>query len=280
MSPPVAESYFGAVDRSRAGLAASKIGRGFLRLILVARDLGAFFLITLSVIITKSNVASKMMHPMMRREMTRAGVRLLPMAAFMALGIGFLVIGQSVALLTRVGAQELTGKIMVAVVIRELGPAVTALLMLSKIGTATVIELGTARAMGEIEALEALGIDPVHYLVAPRVCGMALSTFALTVYSILLSLAGGYLFAFLQNVPLTPEVYLSQIANALRWSDFILLALKTAVFGGVISMTCCYEGLARPLTLGEVSEATTRAVMQSVVLCVVFDGIFLIQTLV
>ena len=130
MRSRAAASYAGIASDTRGGSAATRFGRVFLRAMVVARDLGAFFLITRAVVLTKFNVASKVMHPMMRREMTRAGFKLLPMAAFMALGLGFLVIGQSVALLTQVGAQDLTGTIMVTVIIRELGPAVTALLML------------------------------------------------------------------------------------------------------------------------------------------------------
>ena len=74
-------------------------------------------------------------------------------------------------------ANNLLGSIMVIVVVRELGPLLTALLVLARVGTANVVELGTARAMGEVEALEALGIDPVHYFVVPRVVGMAVGFF-------------------------------------------------------------------------------------------------------
>lgn len=264
----------------RAGLGwARRLGRGVLSALSTARGLGAFFLITLGVGLTKRQVARTLVGPMARREMVRVGVKLLPMVAFMSMGLGFLVIGQTITLLTKVGAQDLMGSVMVAAVVRELGPAVTALLMLSKVGTAAVVELGTARALGEVEALEALGVDPVHFLVIPRVLGMALSNFALTIYCLLMTLAGGYLIAFIQNVPLTPASYLAQLAKALSPADFLLVTLKTLAFGGVIAMTCCYEGLARPLSLPEVSEATTRAVMNSVVLCVLIDAVFLIQLL-
>jgi len=269
-----------AVPLRAGGGWALRAGGSFFELLRTARGLGAFFLISLGVGVTKRGVARGLIYPMARREMARVGVKLLPMVAFMSVGMGFLIIGQAVSILTRVGAQDLTGSIMVAVVVRELGPAVTALLMLTKVGTGAVVELGTARALGEVEALEALGIDPVHYLVIPRIVGMALSNFALTIYCILMTLAGGYFVAFLQNVPLAPGVYVEQIARSLQWIDFVLVTLKTLVFGGVIAMTCCYEGLAQPLRLAEVSEATTRAVMTSVVLCVFFDAIFLLQMLI
>src|SRR5260370_23398903 len=140
---------------------------------------------------------------------------------------------------------------MVIVVVRELGPLLAGLLVLARIGTANVVELGTARAMGEVEALEALGIDPVHYLVMPRVLGMALGVFSLTVYLILGSLASGYLWAFLQDVPLRPSDYFRQLAGALSGLDFALLALKTLSFGFIIALVTCYHRLAQPSRLDE-----------------------------
>src|SRR5512140_3592465 len=119
---------------------------------------------------------------------------------------------------------------MVLVVVRELGPLLSALLVLARIGTANVVELGTARATGEVEALEALGIAPIHYLVVPRVLGMALGVFGLTVYLILGALLSGYLWAFIQGVPLRPDDYLHQLAGALSGLDFALLAIKTLAF--------------------------------------------------
>lgn len=213
---------------------------------------------------------------MIRAQVHRAGVRLLPITSFVALALGLVVIGQTVSLLSRVGATKYAGTIMVTAVVRELGPLITALLVLARVGTAIVIELGTARALGEVEALEALGIDPIHYLVLPRVAGLALSIFALTVYLILMSLFAGYLFAFLQDVPLMPGDYFSQLAASLHWEDFVLLALKTWSFGSVIAVVTCYHGLARPLRIEEVAEATTRAVVESLVVCTLVDAMFIV----
>jgi phospholipid/cholesterol/gamma-HCH transport system permease protein len=198
------------------------------------------------------------------------------MVSFLAFALGLVIIGQTVSLLQRVGAEKYAGLVMVSVVVRELGPLVTALLVLARVGTAIVIELSTNRAMGEIEALEALGIDPIHYLVMPRVLGLAISIFCLTVYLIIMALLSGYLFAFLQDVPLRPGEYFSQLADSLRWEDFLLLALKTLSFGVVIAVVTCYQGLARPVRLEEVSEITTNAVVESVIACVVLDAIFIV----
>ena len=190
--------------------------------------------------------------------------------------LGFLVIGQTASLAQKVGVVNYIGTVMVVVIVRELGPLLTAILVLARVGTANVIELGMSRARGEVEALEALGIDPVHYQVVPRVIGMALSIFALTVYVILGVLISGYLWIFLQDVPLLPGDYFRGLARALQGLDFVLLALKTFSFGLIISLITCYHGLARPLQMEDVSRAAVRAVAQGVIACVLVDAVFII----
>ena len=114
----------------------------------------------------------------------------------------------------------------------------------------------------------------MHYLIVPRVVGMAIGTFALTVYLIIGALVSGYVWAFLQDVPLRPDQYFNQLATSWSWIDFALLALKTIAFGAVIAMVTCYHGLAQPLQL-EVSRATVRAV-EAVIGCVLMDALFII----
>jgi phospholipid/cholesterol/gamma-HCH transport system permease protein len=210
------------------------------------------------------------------RQLYRAGLGVLPMIMFLALALGLIIIGQTVSLLTRVGANQYLGTVMVTVVVRELGPMLTALIVLLRTGTATVVELGTARALGEVEALEALGIDPIHYFVVPRVLGMGLGSFALTIYMILGALLSGYLWAFIQDVPLTPADYFRQLADSLRWVDFVVLALKALMFGAAIAVVTCYQGLAQPLRLEEVPRATVRAVAQAVIAIALTDAFFII----
>ncbi len=252
------------------------LGRKLFDFLLTLQGLGAFALITLGVIVRKYGVAVNLLHPRIRQEISRSGLALLPMFCFVALALGFLIVGQTVTTLAKVGASSYLGSTMVIVVVRELGPLLAAMLVLARVGTANVIELGTARALGEIEALEALGIDPVHYLIMPRVIGMALGIFSLTIYLILGALSSGYLFAFLQGAPMTPGDYFQQIAEALNWLDFALLALKTLAFGFFIAIVTCYHGLAQPLRLEDVSRVTVRAVSQGVIVCVAIDAVFIV----
>lgn len=277
---PEVESSSLPAPAARAGWSrfyADLVGRRVFAFLLALHGIGAFALITLGVLLRKFGVARAVFRPLVAREIHRAGVALTPMFLFAAVTLGFLVIGQTVSVLTRVGAaSNLLGDVMVIVVVRELGPLLTAFLVLARVGTANVVELGTARAAGEVEALEALGIDPVHYFVVPRVIGMAVGVFALTVYLIIGALGSGYLWAFVQDVPLQPADYLNQLASALTYLDFVLLALKTATFGFIIAIVTCYHGLAQPLQMDQISRATVRAVAQGVIACVLLDALFII----
>lgn len=255
---------------------ADYLGRKLFVFLLTVQGLAAFALITLGVILTKNRVAKNLIRPRIRQEIVRAGVALVPMFFFVALALGFVVVGQTIAALALAGQMTFLGSTMVIVIVRELGPLIAAMLVLTRVGTANVIELGTARAVGEVEALEALGIDPVHYLIVPRVIGMALGIFSLTVYLILGALASGYLFAFLEDAPLTPGDYFKQLAAALSGMDFVMLALKTLAFGFFIAIVTCYHGLAQPLRLEDVSRVAVRAVTQGVIVCVLIDALFIV----
>ncbi|MEY2409842.1 MAG: phospholipid/cholesterol/gamma-HCH transport system permease protein [Verrucomicrobiota bacterium] len=256
------------------------LGHKLLRFLGTVQGLVAFLLITLGVLGTNFRVARPVIRPLLLKHLARAGLYLLPMTTFLALALGLVVIGQTVSQLTRFGVTQLLGTVMVSAIVRELGPLLAAGLVLCRAGAANVVELGTARAQGEVESLESLGIDPIHYLVVPRVVGMAVGMFALTVYLIIGSILSGYLWAFAQDVPLRPGDYFRQLAEALNGLDFLLLAAKTFAFGTAISVITCYHGLAQPLALSGVSRATVRAVGQSLIACAIIDAVFIIVYLV
>ncbi len=244
------------------------------------RGLLAFALITLGVMISKRRKSTQVIHPLIWEQVIRSGVALLPILLFLSCALGLVIIGQTVTLTNRVGAQGYLGGVMVSVVVRELGPLLAALVVLIRTGTATVIELGTARSSREVEALEAIGIDPIHYLVVPRLLGMSLGVFCLTVYGILAALVSGYLWAFVQEIPILPGAYFSQLAAALHPLDFLALGIKSICLGLLIALVSCYHGLAHPLRVEDLPNAAMKALSQGVVLCVVVDALFLILYLI
>ncbi len=257
------------------------VGRWIIHSLDVLRELAAFTVITLTVSVTKFNASRQVVHPLIFAQIWNAGLRLLPMVGFIGAALGLVIVGQTVGVLATFGAQGYIGTVMVTVLVRELGPLLTAVIVLARAGTVNVVELGTMRALGEIEALESLGIDPIHYLVMPRMIGLSVAVFCLATYLVLIAIVCGYLFmfAFLQDVPLTLGQYLAQFNNALHWEDFALFALKTALFGCIIAVVNCYHGLARPLRVEDVSQATARAVVESVMGCVLLDAIFIVAYL-
>jgi phospholipid/cholesterol/gamma-HCH transport system permease protein len=268
-----------AADALRLTLApwsfAGSVGRALCQAGNTTKELAAFALIILGVIVTKFRVARDVTMPSIRRELARTGVQAVPLFLFISAAFGVVVVGETISWLSKAGViSSLLGRVMVVVVVRELGPLFTALLVLARSGTRNVIELGTTRALGELEALEALRIDPIHYLVMPRVIGMSLAVFSLTVYFIIGTLISGYLFAFVNNVPLLPNDYYQQLTGSLSGLDFVVLALKSSLFGGIIAVITCFHGLAHPLRLEEISRATIRAVVQSVIACVLLDAAF------
>ena len=200
----------------------------------------------------------------------------MPLIGLLGVALGLLVVGQAVALLRQVSAQQYMGTVMVTVVIRELGPLLTAFLLAARVGTATVVELGALRMAGRVEHVERLGAGMVRELVTPRVRALTVATVCLTVYLMAVALASGYLVAFLQGVPLQGGVYCRQLADAIHWMDFVLVTVKAALFGLVIGVVSCYHGLERLARMEDVSQATTRAVVESWGGCVLVDALFLV----
>lgn len=248
-------------------------GRRALASVDTVKGLIAFALIAVVALVSKRRTARPLIRSLVVEQVAQNGLRLLPLGLAVAAAFGLVVVGQIVALLTQLGATQLIGPLVVMVVIRELAPLITAFLVLGRSGTNTVVQLGTSRALGEVEALEALAIDPIHYLVVPRIIGLATAVLALTVYLIMGTLGFGFVFVFLSDVPLTLETFAGEIAGSLSWFDFLLLGFKTAGFGTIIAVATCYAGLARPLTLAEVAPASTQGVVLGIAGCLLLDAV-------
>ena len=240
----------------------------------------AFTLITMATGFQKWTVAPRVIHPLIREQIHRTGVRLLPLVCILGFGLGFIVLGQVLVLLVQNGQVKLYATIMAPLVIRELAPLAAALIVLMRVGTAMVADLGTARATGQIEALEALGIDPIHLLVVPRVIGMTVSVLALTLYLVMISLLGGYLMGFVRGSSLGLDEYFGSVVGALSWMDFPLLGMKTLLLGSANALIICYRGLAEPLRLEQIGDVTARTVAQCLVASLVIDAVFLSSYLV
>lgn len=198
------------------------------------------------------------------------GWQAMPLISVIALATGAIVILQSSLQLTYFGSASLLGDILVVVLVREVGPLITALIVIARSGTAVASELGNMRANLEIEALKSLGINPLSYIVFPRVVGGIISVLCLAFYFSVISLIGGFAISrLLQEMPL--GFYLESLANALSWYDVFLFALKNSFSGMIIFLVSCHQGLSVGISLHEVPQATTRAVVNSVTYVIVFN---------
>ncbi len=184
--------------------------------------------------------------------------------SLIALMVGISIVVQTQVLLTAVGQTQLLGPVLVAVVIREVGPLLTNFVVIGRSGTAIATELGNMRVNGEVHVLDAQGLDPFVYLVATRVLGVAVSVFCLTIVFVVVSFMSGYLAGTLLGATaMPPGQFVNTVFGALTKADVWNLLIKTLVPGLLTGAICCTEGLSVGPAVTEVPQAATRGVVRS-----------------
>lgn len=186
--------------------------------------------------------------------------------------LSYLTISTAIAQLDKVGASELIGKLMVVAIVRELGPLITAIAIVGRSGTAITAELATNTVLGEVRALEGMGIDPYHYLVLPRLFGCVVSVCSLMVLFDVVSIFGGYLAAaFIAGM--SGSRYLGIVLANLTTQDVVLTVLKGLLFGLVIGIIPSYEGLSVRRGPTEIPQAVIRGTVHSLALIFVLAAV-------
>ena len=204
------------------------------------------------------------------RQVIFTGVDALPVVTFIALLIGLLVIIQAGTTLPLVGAGALLAHIVVVTIVRELGPLITAFIVVWRSGTAITTELGNMRVGREIDALEAMGISLIRFLVMPRLVGAIIAVVCLTVYFDVMAILGGFLVAKIKlTIPLA--VYIEDVEASLSFTDLYITVIKAVLFGFTIAIICSYHGLSVVSSSTEVPQQTTRAMLNTVTICLVLD---------
>jgi phospholipid/cholesterol/gamma-HCH transport system permease protein len=179
--------------------------------------------------------------------------------------LSYLTISATVAQLDKVGASELIGRLMIVVIVRTLGPLLTAIAIVGRSGTAITAELATNTVLGEVRALEGMGIDPFHYLVLPRLFGCVVSVCTLIVLFDVISVFGGYLAAaFIAGM--SASRYLSIVLAYLTTQDVVLTVVKGLIFGLIIGVIPSYEGLSVRRGPTEIPQAVIRGTVHSITL--------------
>jgi phospholipid/cholesterol/gamma-HCH transport system permease protein len=205
------------------------------------------------------------------RQIYFTGVEALGTVALIAALLGIVIITEVASL---IGSNaELTGKILVWTVVRELGPLLTATLIVARSCTAVASELGSMKLNGEVSHLITMGIDPYGYLLVPRILGMTIAVVLLTVYFQLCSIAGGLVFSSQLFLHIEFLRHLQGIFAELRVFDIAISLLKSLVFGILLSAGSCYHGFRVKASLTEIPQVTAVAVIQSLFLMFVIDGL-------
>ena len=196
----------------------------------------------------------------------------IPLVALLAGILSFLVIQMSIRELGQFGTAELIGKLLVVTIVRQLGPMLTAIAVVARSGTAISAELATNTVLGEVRALEAIGIDPNHYLVLPRILGCTIAVTLLIVLFDVVALWGGFLAASVEGM--SGGRYLANVLASLGTADVLLTIGKGLVFGFIIGLLPSFHGLHVARTPTEIPRAVIRGTVSSIALIFVVTAIF------
>ncbi len=199
------------------------------------------------------------------------GVEIFPILFVVATLFGTIVIIEVMTMMGKMGFSDVVGNVMVAVIIRELGPILTAFLIAGRSGASLTTYIGSMVIDSEVDALATMGVDPVRYLVMPGLIGGTIATMIMTVMFSASAIGAGYLvikaiIALSGNaihLQLTWSYLSSEILNALSLTDFIYIALKPLVFGCIITTNACYQALNIPRDIRQVPKATGKSVIKS-----------------
>jgi phospholipid/cholesterol/gamma-HCH transport system permease protein len=200
------------------------------------------------------------------------GVEALSVVSLVALSIGAVIIVEGGTILPRFGQTSLMYTILIVVITRELGPILTAFIIIARSGTAIATELGNMVVSHEVEAYVSVGISPISYLVVPRVLGVTISMIALTIYFNFFGLFGSYLVSQLVK-PVPVVEYFRALLRAFQARDLISTLVKAGVFGVIVSVVATFQGFKVGSSVTEIPRAAIKAVGQGFVLCFLADAL-------
>lgn len=252
-----------------------RLGRALLERARVLFELWKIVFYTAESVLFRFNLGRKATLDVLLKQVYFTAFEAIPIISWIALIIGLIIVTQALSILPRLGGEGLIGEILVWVLIRELGPVFASVIVIARSGTAMASELGLMKSSNEVAALEVMGIDPMHYLVAPRVLGAMISVFVLTFYFETISILGGYILAgFGKNIAFS--VFVDSIMQAMGFIEVSVSLLKSLLFGLIIGTVSSYYGLRVKKSITEIPQATTKAVIGSLRLVFVTDAVITI----
>ena len=197
-------------------------------------------------------------------QIYRLGVQGWPLVALSGLLLGLSIIVYLAAQLRKIHLEELIGSLLVILVVRELGPLLTALLVLLRSGAAMIVEIGSMQLERELESLELLGLEPEVFVGAPRFWGLVLSLAILFGIFLFSAIIGGYLFGQLLADIYWQKLWLSFL-RALTLQDIIVSAAKILLFGLAMGTVAIYYGLRTSQDWQSIVEQTSQGAVAALV---------------
>jgi phospholipid/cholesterol/gamma-HCH transport system permease protein len=206
-------------------------------------------------------------------QMVRVGVRSVPIVLLVQFFIGIILALQMAPTLAAYGSLEKVANIIGIAVFRELGPLLSAIVLSGYAGASIAAEIGTMVEAEEIKALRAHALNPIRFLVVPRFLATVIMLVGLTIIADVVGVTGG-LFTSWWVLDIRPQLYLENTRFALAYKDFFTGLAKAGVFGMLISMIACYEGLTVSGGAEGVGRGTTGTVVKSIVALIATDCVF------
>jgi phospholipid/cholesterol/gamma-HCH transport system permease protein len=206
-------------------------------------------------------------------EAMSAGVGAIPIVSLISFFVGVIIALQGAYELQRLGAMQLVSSLVAITITRELGPLITAIVVIGRSGSAFAAEIGTMRVTEELDALTTMALDPVAFLVVPKFVAMAVMLPCLAILADLMGILGGCSFGVIGG-GFTFGGYLLATRDALLLRDITSGVVKSLVFGMVITAVGCHEGFATGAGAEEVGRSTTSAVVISILMVILIDLIF------
>jgi len=206
------------------------------------------------------------------RQMVFIGVRATPMVALTAFSIGVTLAMQAAHSLQELGAEIYVPDLVMVSLLREMGPVLIAVIVIGRSGSAVAAELGTMKVSEEIEALEVMAINPISYLIVPRFIAMLIMLPALTILGNYIGVFGGWAVCNLALDMPTAAFIMRAIESATTW-DLYSGMIKSVVFAWIIITIACNAGLHVEGGAEGVGQATTAAVVQSLLAMLVSNAV-------
>jgi len=207
------------------------------------------------------------------QQFESVGVRALAIIGLMSFLVGIVIAQQGAVQLRQFGAEVYTINLIGRLTFRELGVLMTAIMVAGRSGSAFAAQLGSMKLAEEVDAMRTIGVSPMEALVLPRVLATVLIMPLLGFYASIVALIGGGLLCWV-SLDIPPITYVQRIREVVPMTDLLSGLVKAPVFGMIVAMAGCYQGLQVRGNAEEVGLRTTTAVVQGIFLVIVLDAFF------